>query len=172
MNSDKLVIEFIKEGESVSNGERGEIVCTNLINYAMPLIRYNLGDIGIPSKDPCECGINLPMMSHVEGRADDLLTSTDGRIISPSVFFPYPFSSMDGIKQFKVIQERRNKLTIELVINENFIALDKFLQKATHEIKKLFGEDMEVEFKFSDKIEKNSNGKLRKIISRVPIHLK
>ena len=49
MISDGTIIEFIKGGKNICDHEPGEIVITRLYNYEMPLIRYKLGDVGIPS---------------------------------------------------------------------------------------------------------------------------
>ena len=167
MNIDGVVMEFVKDGEAVALGERGEILCTSLFNETMPLIRYEIGDVGISVKEQCSCGRTLPLMKIVEGRKDDFLISMDGRTISPSVFFPYPFKDFKGIKQFKVIQERRDKLIIQIVKDEGFLTVDRALEEATDNVKKLFGEKMQVEFQLVEKINRNQSGKLRKIVSDV-----
>lgn len=171
MNIDSAVIEFAKNGETVAPGERGEIVCTTLVNYAMPLIRYRLGDVGIPIEEQCSCGKSLPLLKMLEGRTDDFLTAVDGRIISPAVFSPYPFENLEGIRQFRVIQEKRDKLTIQLVARESFLNSKQVLERARREIEKVFGEGMHVDFQLLEKIDRESTGKLRKIISRVPVIL-
>lgn len=170
MNIDSAVIEFVKNGEAVAPGERGEIVCTTLVNYAMPLIRYRLGDAGIPTEEQCSCGRSLPLLKTLEGRTDDFLTALDGRIISPTIFSPYPFESLEGIRQFKVIQERRDELKIQLVAKESFLSDKQVFDKARKEIEKVFGEGMQVDFQLLEKIDSDSH-KLRKVISHVPVSL-
>ena len=51
-------IEIVDDqGHPVPNGEEGNILVTNLYNYAMPLIRYYIGDRGVLSRsDRCACG--------------------------------------------------------------------------------------------------------------------
>jgi phenylacetate-CoA ligase len=169
MNIDGVVMEFVKDGEAAAPGERGEILCTSLFNEVMPLIRYEIGDVGIPVEEQCSCGRTLPLMKIVEGRTDDFLISMDGRMISPTVFFPYPFKDFKGIKQFRVIQERRDKLTIQMVTEEGFLHADRALEEARDNVKQLFGEKMQVEFQVLEKINRNQGGKLRKIISNIPI---
>lgn len=171
MNIDSVVMEVLDNGGVVAPGERGEIVCTSLHNYVMPLIRYRLGDIGIPIEEQCSCGRSLPLMKLVEGRADDFLTALDGRIVSPLVFSPYPFENLEGIRQFKVIQKRKDKLTIQLVLGEDFSNRREVFQKATRKIQELFGEGMYVDFQILAKINRDRGGKLRKVISRVPVPL-
>jgi len=169
INIENVVMEFLDEGENVAPGERGEIVCTGLTNYAMPLIRYRLGDIGVPNQEQCSCGRTLPLMKIVEGRADDFLVTIDGRLISPLVFFPFPFKE-DETKQFRVIQEKRDRLIIQLVLQDDVRGKTEIFENARKEISRLFGAATQVEFQTFDKIEKDPSGKLRKIISRVPMN--
>lgn len=168
INSDCMVVEFLRNGDSVDCNERGEITCTSLVNYAMPLIRYCQGDIGVPLKELCPCGKTLPTMKVIEGRADDFLTALDGRIISPTVFFPYPFKDFARIRQFKVIQEKKDYLRIQLIVNGNPLA-DEVLNEARKEIRRVFGKDMQVEFDFLDEFKRDPSGKIKKIESRVPV---
>jgi len=169
MNTDSTVIEFVNNGNKVDNGKRGEIVCTSLVNYAMPLIRYRIGDVGIPLEERCSCGRSLPLLKMLEGRADDFLTTLDGRIISPTIFSPYPFKSLRGINQFKVIQERRDKLTIQIATEPDFPEDGHIQEEARKEIVKIFGEGMKVDFQILERIDIDPSGKLRKIVSHVPV---
>jgi len=169
MNVDSVIMEFVNNGEAVAPGERGEIICTGVVNQAMPLIRYRIGDVGIPIEEQCSCGRTLPLMKIVEGRTGDFLMAMDGRIIPPTVFFPYPFENYEGIRQFKVIQEKKDKLTIQLALKEGFDT--QVLEKAEKEIRRLFGEGMHVEFQILEKIHRDPSRKLRKVISRIPISI-
>jgi len=170
MNVDSVVMEFVDNGETIESGERGEVLCTTLVNQTMPLIRYRIGDVGVPVEDKCSCGRTLPLMKVVEGRLDDFLLALDGRMISPTVFFPYPFENLRGIKQFRVVQERRDKLTIQLAVTESFLNRNQDLEKARRKIQNLFGESMQTEFEILKKINKDPTGKLRKVISKIPLY--
>ena len=169
INLDSILMEFVEDEETVAFGERGEILCTGILNEIMPLIRYKIGDVGIPIKDECSCGRTLPLMKMVEGRADDFLITTDGQIISPTVFFPYPFTNFDEIRQFRVIQEKREHVVIQVIPRNGLHNKQQILQEAENNIKRLFGEQMQVEFQVLDKIERDSTGKFRKIVSNIPI---
>lgn len=171
INADCTVVEFLGNGDSVGGNERGEITCTSLVNYAMPLIRYRHGDIGVPLKERCPCGKSLPVMKVIEGRGDDFLTALDGRIISPTVFFPYPFKDFAKIRQFRVIQEKRDELKIQLIVDGNSLD-EEVLQEAEKEIRRVFGEDMRVEFEFLDELRRDPSGKIKKIESRIPVRFK
>ncbi len=93
IDADALIMQFVdKNGEEVSAGERGEIVCTSLFNYAMPFIRYAIGDVGVPSDEICSCGRTLPLMKTVEGRKDSLLVSSRwSKYYSQNIYHCYEY---------------------------------------------------------------------------------
>lgn len=166
INADNLIMQFVdSDGQPVGTGEPGEIICTSLNNYTMPMIRYKQGDMGTGVEDSCPCGIRLPLMRIMGGRKDDFLIAVDGRVIPPTIFFPYPFENLTKIEQFRAIQESRDKLRIQLVVKEGFDL--QLLDRARKEIQRVFGEDMAVEFEFLKEIARTSNGKLRKVISKI-----
>ncbi len=168
INADSVLMEFL-DGEAVASGEKGMVVCAGLYNDVMPLIRYELKDVADPSEGKCSCGVSLPLIKSIEGRADDFLVATDGRLISPTVFFPYPFDSVDWIRQFRVIQEGRRKLVIQVAPKKapGAQSRSQIIEAAERKIRGLFGEDMEVSFDFVDEIPLEPSGKLRKVISRI-----
>jgi phenylacetate-CoA ligase len=173
VNVDNIVMELIQNNEVVSPGERGEVVCTGLANYVMPFIRYRLDDVCVSNEELCPCGLKLPLIETLEGRTDDFLVTLDGRLISPMAFFPYPFeeNGIEGIDQFRVVQEKKDKLTFQLVPNERFSSNPRYLENAKEEIRRLFGEDMQVEFQLLKELGKGSGGKLRKIVRLFPLNM-
>jgi phenylacetate-CoA ligase len=71
-----------KDGSPCSSGEVGEVVGTSLLNHAMPLIRYRVGDYAAWAEEQnCSCGNQSPIVTHLEGRMDDYLLTADGRKI-------------------------------------------------------------------------------------------
>lgn len=169
INVDSTLLEFVRDQEIAAPGERGEIICTNLSNFSMPLIRYAIGDVGVSKKDKCPCGRTLPLMDLVEGRTGDFLVTTDNRLVPPIIFFPYPFESDDcfeGVSQFRVIQKRIDEMTIQLVAVEHGPSIEQ-LENARKEIQRIFGRDMRVTFEFVENIQSGPTGKLKKIVSLV-----
>ena len=108
-NIDGAYLEFIKEGEHVSPGEEGHIVATNLFRYAAPMIRYSIGDLGIPSEELCSCGITFPLMESIQGRSDDCLIMPDGGIISPHTIMSI-LQNIPGINRYQITQTCKNKI--------------------------------------------------------------
>jgi phenylacetate-CoA ligase len=117
-----MILQFMdKSGEEVSVGERGEIVCTSLFNKAMPLIRYAIGDVGVPSDESCTCGRTLPLMKVVEGRKDSLLLFPDGRVITPRTFTiaMNEFKFYRYVDQFRLTQKKLDLLEVEIKVTND-----------------------------------------------------
>ncbi|MGD0451258.1 MAG: hypothetical protein ABSA79_09435 [Candidatus Bathyarchaeia archaeon] len=83
------ILEVIKDGEQVSDGEIGEIIGTGLCNYSMPLIRYRTTDICQHSAEFCSCGRGMPLIKSLEGRTSDIILSPDGRSVTGVSFEHY-----------------------------------------------------------------------------------
>ena len=163
---DAVVMEFVRDGAGVSAGERGEIVYTGLYNYAMPLIRYEIGDIGVPSDETCSCGRGLPLMKLVEGRTDSFMQVPDGRIFPAMIWEPI-MRRIPGVGQFKAIQERKNLIRILLVKNDEFT--QRTIDQIAADIKDVMGNDVNVETEIVDEIPKDKSGKVRAAVSKVRI---
>ena len=81
-------------GHPAAPGAVGRIVVTNLNNFAMPFIRYEIGDMAIQSKDACMCGRGLPLLDAVVGRRADIITSPSGKLLMVSFSRIYSIRSM------------------------------------------------------------------------------
>ena len=163
--SDHYIIEVLRDGEQVSLGEKGEIVITGLHNYTMPFIRYRIGDIGILSDAcVCGCGRNYPLIKGIEGRIDDFLELPSGRIISPmNVTIS---GHIEGVAEYQIIQKRRDKFLVKLVKGNGFS--NNTIPKIEEIIKTgCLNEEVDVEVKVVDRIERGKTGKLKKVISYV-----
>ena len=166
--SQNFVFEFIREGETVAPGETGSIVVTDLINYAMPFIRYEVGDAGVPSEDTCACGRGLPLMRKLVGRTSEILVSANGE------YLQNPFSgrlehivleTLD-IKQYQLVQETPTKIIVKIIPGKTYSGKDtETIRKMMHS---LMG-DLEIEVKLVDSIAKSESGKRQVVIRKFPI---
>jgi phenylacetate-CoA ligase len=172
MDVDSVITQFVdKEGKDVSSGEKGEIVYTSLFNYAMPFIRYAIGDLGVPSDETCSCGRSFPIMKIIEGRKDSFLVLPGRKKLSPRVLTNAlsSFGYYSSINQFRVIQEKENLINILIEKQEDAIQ-DNFFKEAlkTHfarEFKFLF-KNIKFEIKMQ-KILPEKTGKRRTVISKL-----
>jgi len=114
IDADLIILEVVRDNEPVAPGERREIVVTGLLNYAMPLIRYRVGDVGVLKDEMCSCGRGLPLLKSVEGRIVDCIKLPDGRMVPPKLVMS-AVQGTPGVSRYQVVQESRNKVTIELM---------------------------------------------------------
>ncbi|MEM1182223.1 MAG: hypothetical protein AAGM22_27995 [Acidobacteriota bacterium] len=82
VRTDEVFVEVLRDGRPASPGELGRVVVTDLRNFNMPLIRYDIGDVVRVPGGPCRCDRNSPLLGQVEGRASDML-EIGGQIITP-----------------------------------------------------------------------------------------
>ena len=173
IDSDALVIQFLdKNGDEVSADECGEVVCTSLFSYAMPFIRYAIGDMGRPSDEHCECGRPFPLMKMIEGRKDSLLFLPDGRMITPRSFTipmtSFKFYSL--IDQFRIVQKKIDLFTFKIKMKKSDSDSDTFekeLLKHYAEVLKLNLDDIKIEIEFVDGIPLDQSGKLMAVTSNL-----
>ena len=164
INIDNLVLEFLQNGKPVRAGEPGRVVVTNLHSYAMPIVRYELGDICTTSDSLCPCGNQLPLMTVVEGRIDDMVKTPSGKVISPNSI-TNAMEAVDGIGQFRVIQEKKDLIVIQIVAGPKFFQETPL--KAKNLLRELVGQDMDIEVQMVSEISKEHTGKIRAVISKV-----
>jgi phenylacetate-CoA ligase len=173
IDSDAVVMEILDEnGEEVSGGESGEVVCTSLFGYAMPLIRYAVGDIGVRSDDECPCGISLPLMKVIEGRKDALILLPDGRMLSPRIFTVTMnmFESASHIDQFRIVQKRMDSFRIEIKKKDDLVDDSKMSSSLIAHLKsklKLDTYNVDFEVDFVDDIPLDKGGKLMAVVSEL-----
>ncbi len=84
VNGDVIHLEVLDDdGRPLPVGVEGNLVATSLVNHAMPLLRYRVGDRGSLLPHACACGRAFPLLGVVTGRAADVLVLADGRRVSP-----------------------------------------------------------------------------------------
>ena len=163
MDMESVVMEFIRDGDHVSPNESGEIVYTGLYNYAMPLIRYRIGDVGVPSDEMCPCGRGLTLMKRLEGRNDAFIRTPSGRILSPIIWtiLLRPFDLL----QFKVTQHRIDLIKIQVIPLKKFMSdnISNVIKRVTD----VLGEDIEVIIELVGEIPRESSGKIRSVVSLI-----
>lgn len=98
----------------------GEVALTTLHNFAMPLIRYRLGDYA-ELGEACSCGRGLPVLRRIHGRRRNMLRLPDGRQLWPSI----PASlwlDVVPLEQFQLVQRNAAELQINYVMSRQLTA--------------------------------------------------
>lgn len=163
ISTEKSAVEFINDNENVASGERGKVILTDLYNYSFPFIRYDVGDIGIPTDEKCPCGRGLPMIKKMEGRTTEIIQFSDGTMWAGPVL-TLVFKDFD-ILQYQIIQEKWDRIILRIVKGKTFSEKDakKLIQIFNYHV----GENGSVEIEYMDKIPLTKSGKRRFIISKV-----
>lgn len=114
MQSEGVLFEVLREdGSSCGPGEIGRVVVTVLHNFAMPLVRYQIGDFAQVGA-ACPCGRGLPVLSRVMGRARNMIRLPDGRQHWPS--FPAElWTEVAPVHQFRLVQRALDAIEVEIV---------------------------------------------------------
>ncbi len=161
---ENVIVECLKDNEPVREGEMGEIVITNLNNYAMPFIRYKIGDMGVMSDCECSCGRNLPLMKEIRGRDTDIIKTINGRYLTV-FFFNLLFQDILGVDQYQIVQNSLDWLVVKIVTNPQFTLSDFELIK--NSIQKEAGSDVEINIEYVDTIPLEKSNKRRFVISKL-----
>jgi phenylacetate-CoA ligase len=156
--------DMIVETDS-SEGESGDFLVTNLNNFGMPLIRYQIGDVGEISNTPCTCGRSGSLITKLLGRSSDFFTTTDGRKIHGE-YFTHLFYGIDGVEQFQLTQETLDFFELKIIKNLTHWHDEQEL-KLRNEITNIFGVSIKLNIHFVSSIASTASGKYRFTISKV-----
>jgi phenylacetate-CoA ligase len=154
-----VYLEILNDnGNDVAPGELGNVVVTRLDNYAMPLIRYYLGDLAIVDEPSarCSCGRELPLLKKVIGRDTDIVKTRSGKFMVVHAFTGI-FEHIPEIKQFKVVQNDLDSIDIEYIKDNGFT--EQVLDQVREKINGYLHENFPVHFKEVDHIAPTPSGK-------------
>ena len=142
----------------------GEILVTQLNNYAMPFIRYRIGDVGMLSDEPCPCGNALPVLAELLGRSTATFRTKMGTLIHGG-YFTRQFYGLKGVNQFQIIQETLKHCVLKVVVNRQWTgAMHCYLVRC---IQNAIGGDVVVTVEFVEDIPVSASGKREYTISKV-----
>lgn len=164
LSPDVGITEVVDDtGQPLSAGETGHLVVTSLLNPDQILIRYRQGDRGALARggEPCHCGRTMPVLASIEGRADDVLTTSDGRKIGR---LDPIFKDTIRIREAQIIQEEINRVVVKVVAAEHYDESDAAA------IRKGICDRMgavNVSVLVVDCLPRTSAGKLRAVINQV-----
>ena len=166
VNADCLYVELIdNDGKPCGVNQPGRIVITDLWNQAMPMIRYEVGDMSLWSEKQCSCGRTLPLLTRIEGRVADYVMTNRGEYVS-GISLTENFACMvKGIAQLQIVQEEIDRFTFNIVKAPDFS--EATLEQIRKLVQKRFGNQAILECVYMDKIPQEKSGKYRFCISKV-----
>jgi phenylacetate-CoA ligase len=115
VQSESIYLELLNAvGKPCVAGEKGRVVITTLHNFAMPLIRYEIGDFA-EAGELCDCGRGLPVIRRIFGRVRNMLRLPDGSQRHPR-FGESQFGAIAPVLQFQVVQKSLSEIEVALVV--------------------------------------------------------
>jgi phenylacetate-CoA ligase len=157
------IIELLDDsGKPVKPGETGEVVCTGLINFDQPLIRYRIGDKMQLGDRPCACGRSMPVIKEIMGRMEDTVVGKDGREI---VRFHGIFIDLPNLIEAQLIQEDYDVFTIKAVASNGTLT-EKEQAIIRQRMESQLGK-IQLSIEQVSAIPRNPNGKFQAVISKV-----
>ncbi len=125
-----VLVEIVDDaGNPCPPGKIGRVLITSLHSFAMPLIRYEIGDLA-EWGPACGCGMTLPVIGRLWGRIRHQLQMPDGSL-KAMAFLGDDLGRITAIREFRILQYRTNDLEIQVQAVDQLSDLDR---QAIHEV--------------------------------------
>lgn len=168
LSAENVLIEFNRRTSTNGQAPAWELLITDLTNVAMPLVRYQIGDLGAPGT-ACACGRTLPVLRLLAGRTEDLVTLPDGRKVDGAVFGVAVERLMGqglAVKQFRAIQHSPELIEFQLVTSD---PSHEAIGRIGETLQEMLGARLTILVQTVDQIPREPTGKLRRFVSRMGV---
>lgn len=170
-----MILETVgPNGEPVPSGQPGKILVSLLSNYGFPLIRYEIGDVGVRSGKSCDCGLPLTVLDRVEGRNTEFLLTVSGGYIFP-IYVRHLIGVVHNsgvIRRFEIVQDARDHAVLALEIEPS--ATESIVGASIGNIRRdlmtVFGSGMNLEINRVDRIPESGSGKFIACVNKTVRH--
>lgn len=155
------------DGQITQPGEVGEIVATSFIMNATPFIRYRTGDLAVFKSQCCEkCGRPYQVWENIQGRLQELIVTTTGRLISTSMLNMHD-DSYDHLKQFQFHQRERERVIFRYI--PKLAGSTEQIAGIRQKLQNKLGGDIELVMESVDDIPLTKRGKHRLLIQELDL---
>jgi phenylacetate-CoA ligase len=164
VQSEVIRIEILDQANNpCSTGQIGRVVATPLHNFAMPLLRYELGDEAEVG-DACPCGRGLPILKRVVGRVSDYLTLPSGLKRRVNIAH-HALSSIPAIREYQLVQESLERIDLLLVVACPLTAEEEASLRV--KLAREVGEEFVYTLHYRDSLPRTADGKRRAFVSNL-----
>lgn len=164
VQSENLIVEVLDaNNQPCQPGQVGRIVVTSLANYALPLLRYDIGDFAEVGQ-ACDCGRGLPVLRRIQGRVRNLLQLPDGSSRWPNLGFR-EIMNIAAIDQFQLVQHSFERLEFKLVVASALSGEQE--QQIRQVLSRYLQFPGRIEFSYHEKIERGAGGKYEDFVSHL-----
>jgi phenylacetate-CoA ligase len=166
VNSETLFVEILDENNnSVPHGETGNVVITSLYNMAQPLIRYEVGDLGILSPNST---LKTPILQQLIGRSNDIAYLPSGKTVPGHTLYYVTKSVIEddgNVKEFIVEQLTLDRFKIIYVSDTE---LQKEQIDTIHKaMTQYLEEGLSIQLEKVAVLDRSNRGKLKQFISSI-----
>jgi len=148
--------------EETDEWERGPLLVTGLGNEVLPFLRYRIGDVGTRAKTPCPCGRPGDTFLEIDGRLEDYVEATNGRLVGR---LDHVFKEQRGVAEAQIHQQAPGTIELHLVPAPGWD--ERAEASLLRELHRRLGDTMKVELRIVDTIPREPNGKFRAVKSFV-----
>jgi phenylacetate-CoA ligase len=166
VSAEATYLEILRaDGSQAKPGEFGRVVVTSFYNYAMPLIRYEIGDLAEAGSMHARCRRGLPSLRRILGRYRNLFRFHDGKVMSISAG-QFKLREFLPLTQTQIVQLDFNRVEIRWVSDGSERPID--LTALTERVRTVLQRPVEVSIRKVDAIERSPSGKFEDCVSLVP----
>lgn len=165
VQSESVLLEVLDdEGLPCQPGQVGQVVVTPLHNFAMPMLRYAVGDLAEVGA-PCPCGRGLPVLKRILGRTRDMLVYPDGRR-AWALLGSSHYTSIPEIRQFQIVQHAVDDLEIRIVADRRLTEAEE--ANLRRWMQQRCGHDFPIRVTYHDEIPRSAGGKFHDFLCLIP----
>jgi phenylacetate-CoA ligase len=150
-------------GASLPSGVEGDLIITCLTNFAMPLLRYQIGDRGVLAQHRLLGG---QVLERVSGRNVDTFKLRDGTLVDGE-YFTHLMYFRDWVRKFQVVQKEYDTVVFKVELNQPLEPSKTELIEIARGTRAVMGDLCHVNFEFPREIPPARSGKFRFTISEV-----
>lgn len=162
ISPDYCILEVVDDNnQPLPAGQTGHLICTSLVNWTQPFIRYRVGDIGAIGTSTCACGSAMPVLESIEGRSDGVLITRDGRKIGR---LDPVFKGVQGVFEAQIVQNDYDCFVIRVVPAREFC--DEYANVMIQNLRDRIGES-DIRIELVPTIARTSSGKFKAIVNNM-----
>jgi phenylacetate-CoA ligase len=154
-----LLVELLRDGQPVAEGEVGEVIVTHLHAYAMPFLRYRLADLARRGPDPCPCGAPFATLLEVQGRTAEMFHLPEGRQVHPYAMLNALVHESPWLRQYQLVQERPDLIRVRVAGLDHATAEQG--ERLRRSLAETCGGGVHIELEAVDEIRPEPNGKFK-----------
>jgi len=162
------IVEIVGEVGSPESSREGRLIITDLTNYGMPLIRYQINDNGMALGGDCSCGRELRRIGSAVGRVQDCIWGPDGTMHHGNVLGLHLTTAEHGIEigQAQFIQKSLKHFHVRITSHPK--PTEEVFDYLKRMVKEIISHQVEVTVEVVDKIPQEKSGKTRYVICEIP----